>query len=215
MTFALLVAQTQFPSSTNSSAYIAYMIVALVVSVVIAGVSGWLMQQSGHSFALGFILGFFCGIFGLIVSIAMYFTSDHRKPKTMPVPPMDMYGYGSAILPPAPMEMDYQQGLCTQCHAPLPAGSEFCPNCGNYVAPAPGPQQPYQQQPYQQQPYSQQPYADPAQAPYNAPPQLPVPAPGMPQPGSMKVCPLCHSKVPASNPSCSNCGTELGGTSAW
>lgn len=122
MPFALVFAQTQTPSM-SSGAYMTYMIIGLIVGVIIAGVSGWLMQQSGHSFALGFVLGFFCGIFGLIVSIAMYFTSDHRKPKTMPVPPMDMYGYGSAILPPAPMEMDYQQGLCTQCHGPLPAGS--------------------------------------------------------------------------------------------
>ena len=100
MAFTLLFAQTQVPTM-SSGAYMTYLIIGLVVSVVIAGVSGWLMQESGHSFALGFVLGFFCGIFGLIVAIAMYFTSDHRKPKTMPVPPMDMYGYGSAILPPA------------------------------------------------------------------------------------------------------------------
>lgn len=213
MTFALLLAQTPI-RSMSSSAYITYFLVVLVVSVILGLVSGKLMLESGRSFWLGFPLGFFCGIFGLLVAVALYFTSDRRRPQKVPMQPMDMYGYGSATLPPSPMEMGYQPGLCMQCHAPMPAGSEFCPNCGNYVATPPP--QPYAQQPYQQQPYPTQPYADPSQPPYAAPPQQPVPPRGMPpQPGTMKICPLCHSKVPASNPNCSNCGTELGGTSAW
>jgi ribosomal protein L40E len=216
MAFALPLGQTQVP--TLSGAYIVYLMVALVVDLILAVVCGKLLQESGRSFWLGFLLGFLCGIFGLLVAIALYFTSDRRQPQMMK--PMEHYGYGSPILPPSsPMDMDYGGGVCTQCQAPMPIGSEFCPNCGNYVAAQP--QQPYAQQPYAQQPYAQQPYPQQPypQQPYSGPPQSAPPAPtqpGMPpQPGTMKVCPLCNSKVPASAPSCSTCGTELSGTSTW
>ena len=218
MAFSLPLAQTQVP--TLSGAYIVYLMVALVIDLILGVACGKLMQEAGHSFWLGFLLGFFCTIFGLVVAIALYFTSGRRRSNPQKMQPMDHYGYGSPILPPSsPMELDYGSGLCPQCHAPMPSGSEFCPNCGNYVAsqpPQPYQQDPYSQQPYPPQPYAQQPY--PPQ-PYGGPPQLAPPAPTQsvmpPQPGTMKVCPLCNGKVPASAPNCSNCGTELSGTSTW
>jgi len=225
--FALPFAQTQTPS-VNVGAYTAYLVIAFFISMIIAFASGKLVQESGQSFWLGFLLGFFCGIFGLLVAVALYFTSDRRRPRQ--INPTEHYGYGSPILPPSsPYEMDYGGGVCAQCHAPLSPGSEFCPNCGNYAANQPAqpyPPQPYAQQPYPPQPYPQQPYPPQQyaqqpypQQPYGVPPAgVPAapPEPGMqPQAGTMKVCPLCMGKAPASAPNCPNCGTELSGTSAW
>lgn len=100
---------------------------------------------------------------------------------------------------------------CINCGSLIPAGNQFCPNCG--ASQTPKPQQPQQQQPQQPQSQGQtkQTFCAQCGTPLS-PGQKFCPNCGTPvaQPQQdEKTCPKCGTVVKASIKFCPNCGTQF------
>ena len=193
-------------TSFNASYSTAYIVIALVVSVIMCVASGKLMEMAGHPFWAGALLGFFCGIFGLIVAIALYMTSDRRRPAA-PLYPPGMYGYGQQppTYPPPPPGYGGQE--YQQPPAPGPAyGAQAYPTPG----PIPGTQPPVEMITCPQ--CSAQVPAGTEFCGYCGV-YLQVPIEELKS--SWKVCPLCHNRAPATQQFCPICGSSLSESNTW